>query len=498
MDNVPVVVVGTSSTNISGTKEDIHQDVKEKDSPLRFIALPNSFHKAQMETLNEAAKKDDSIPDNNAPQKEQKKVNGDKEVPKRSRNSNPTASTKVSTNDSFELASSSTMETNVPTVSTPVPTGSLSVPSNRLEDFFEDTSDAVSLNDIEADLSNMETAIQYSKWMPKVPFCMGPLVRRKQKGEFLLVQVYVDDIIFGSSNPKMCREFEALMHEKFKMSAMGELNFFLGLQVLQKKDDIFLSQHKYVSDILKKFGYIDVRSTKTFMDRENPWGKDGTGKDVELHLYRSMIKSFMYLTASRPDIMFAVCACARHQVTRKECHLHAVKRIFKYLKDPVFRHRVYKVEKAMYGLHQALRAWYGTLSKYLLDNGFQTGIIDQTLFIRKQKGEFLLVQVYVDDIIFGSSNPKMCREFEALMHEKFKMSAMGELNFFLGLQVLQKKDGIFLSQHKYVSDILKKFGYIDVRSTKTFMDRENPWGKDGTGKDVELHLYRSMIKSFMY
>ncbi|GJS86287.1 putative ribonuclease H-like domain-containing protein [Tanacetum coccineum] len=106
----------------------------------------------------------------------------------------------------------------------------------------------------------------------------------------------------------------------------------LGLQVLQKKDGIFLSQDKYVVDILKKFGYTDIRSANTPMDRENPWGKDGTGKDVELHLYRSMIGSLMYLTASRPDIMFAVCACARHQVTPKECHLHAVKRIFRYLK----------------------------------------------------------------------------------------------------------------------------------------------------------------------
>nr|GFC94135.1 uncharacterized mitochondrial protein AtMg00810-like [Tanacetum cinerariifolium] len=117
--------------------------------------------------------------------------------------------------------------------------------------------------------------------------------------------------------------------------------------------------------------------------------------------------------------------------------------------DPKFRDRVYKVEKEMYGLHQAPRDWYGTLSKYLLDNGFQRGTIDQTLFIRKHKGEFLLAQVYVDDIIFGSSNPQLCTEFKALMHEKFQMSAMGELTFFLGLQVLQKKDGIFLSQDKY-------------------------------------------------
>nr|GFA42459.1 hypothetical protein [Tanacetum cinerariifolium] len=144
--------------------------------------------------------------------------------------------------------------------------------------------------------------------------------------------VYVDDIIFGSSNPQLCREFEALMHEKFQMSVMGELTFFLGLQVLQKKDGIFFSQDKYVDDILKKFGYSDVKSANTPMDKENPWGKDGLGKDVELYLYRSMIGSLMYLIASRPDIMFAVCAYARHQVTPKECHLHAVKRIFRYLK----------------------------------------------------------------------------------------------------------------------------------------------------------------------
>nr|GFB79225.1 putative ribonuclease H-like domain-containing protein [Tanacetum cinerariifolium] len=139
--------------------------------------------------------------------------------------------------------------------------------------------------------------------------------------------------------------------------------------------------------------------------------------------------------------------------------------------------KVYKVEKAMYGLHQAPRAWYGTLSKYLLKNGFQNGTIDQTLFIRRQRKDFILVQVYVDDIIFGSLNPQLCREFEALMHEKFQMSAMGELNFFLGLQVLQKEDGIFLSQDKYLEDILKKFGFSDVRYSNTPMDKENPWGR---------------------
>nr|GFB74485.1 hypothetical protein [Tanacetum cinerariifolium] len=170
----------------------------------------------------------------------------------------------------------------------------------------------------------------------KVEKAMGTIDQtlfiRKHRGDFLLVQVYVDDIIFGSSNPQLCREFKALMHEKFQMSAMGELTFFLGLQVLQKKDSIFLSQDKYVGDILRKFGYSDVRSANTPMDKENPWGKNRPGKGVELHLYRSMIGSLMYLTASRLDIMFVIYAYARHQVTPKECHLHAVKRIFRYLK----------------------------------------------------------------------------------------------------------------------------------------------------------------------
>ncbi|GKA66076.1 putative ribonuclease H-like domain-containing protein [Tanacetum coccineum] len=103
--------------------------------------------------------------------------------------------------------------------------------------------------------------------------------------------------------------------------------------------------------------------------------------------------------------------------------------------DPDFPDRVYKVEKAMYGLHQAPRAWYETLSTYLLDNGFQRGKIDKTLFIKRNKGDILLVQVYVDDIIFGSTKKELCNAFKEFMHGKFQMSSMGELTFFLGLQV---------------------------------------------------------------
>nr|GEW21292.1 hypothetical protein [Tanacetum cinerariifolium] len=123
-------------------------------------------------------------------------------------------------------------------------------------------------------------------------------------------------------------EFPAKVYKVEK--AMGTIDQTLFIR--RQRGDFILVQDKYVGDILKKFGYTDVRSSNTPMDKENPWGKDGTGKDIDSHLYRSMIGSLMYLTASRPDIMFAVCACARHQVTPKECHLHVVKRIFRYLK----------------------------------------------------------------------------------------------------------------------------------------------------------------------
>ncbi|GKE33213.1 putative ribonuclease H-like domain-containing protein [Tanacetum coccineum] len=123
-----------------------------------------------------------------------------------------------------------------------------------------------------------------------------------------------------------------LMHKKFQMSYMGELTFFLGLQVIQKDDGIFISQEKYVDEILKKFGFSTMKTASTPMETSKPLMKDENVEDVDVHLYRSMIGSLMYLTSSRPDIMFVVCACARFQVTPKVSHLHAMKRIFRYLK----------------------------------------------------------------------------------------------------------------------------------------------------------------------
>nr|GEV14090.1 uncharacterized mitochondrial protein AtMg00810-like [Tanacetum cinerariifolium] len=166
--------------------------------------------------------------------------------------------------------------------------------------------------------------------------------------------------------------------------------------------------------------------------------------------------------------------------------------------DPDHPDKVYKVVKTLYGLHQAPRAWYETLATYLLENGFKGGTIDQTLCIKKQKGDIMLVQIYVDDIIFGATNKDLCKSFEKLMKDKFQMSSMGELTFFLGLQVKQKKDGIFISQDKYVAEILRRFGLTEGKSASTPIDTEKPLLKGPDGEDVDVHTYILMIGSLMY
>ncbi|GJT55544.1 putative ribonuclease H-like domain-containing protein [Tanacetum coccineum] len=166
--------------------------------------------------------------------------------------------------------------------------------------------------------------------------------------------------------------------------------------------------------------------------------------------------------------------------------------------DPDHPTKVYKVVKALYGLHQAPRAWYATLSTFLEKHGYRRGTIDKTLFIKKDKKDIILVQIYVDDIIFGSTKKSWSDEFEALMKGRFQMSAMGELTFFLGLQVKQSQEGIFISQDKYVAEILKKFDFVSVKSAVTPMETKAPLVQDEGGPDVDLHLYRSMIGCLMY
>nr|GEV54614.1 retrovirus-related Pol polyprotein from transposon TNT 1-94 [Tanacetum cinerariifolium] len=160
--------------------------------------------------------------------------------------------------------------------------------------------------------------------------------------------------------------------------------------------------------------------------------------------------------------------------------------------------QVYKLEKALYGLKQASRAWYDELSTFLLQNGFSKGIIDLTLFTRRFDDDILVVQVYVDDIIFHSTGPRYATLFSNLMKSRFKMSMMGEMTFFLGLQVNQSPSGIFINQSNYVNEILKKYGLNTCDIIGTPMDIKDKLDLDQIGTSDDATRYCSMIGALMY
>ncbi|GJS85616.1 retrovirus-related pol polyprotein from transposon TNT 1-94 [Tanacetum coccineum] len=159
---------------------------------------------------------------------------------------------------------------------------------------------------------------------------------------------------------------------------------------------------------------------------------------------------------------------------------------------------VYKLKKALYGLKQAPRAWYDMLSSFLISQHFSKGAVDPTLFTRKARNDLLLVQIYVDDVIFASTNTAMCNEFANLMTTKFKMSMMGKMSFFLGFQISQSPRGIFLNQSKYAYEIIKKYGLLTSDSLDIPMVEKNKLDEDLHGTPVDATLYRGMIGSLMY
>ncbi|GJW55210.1 retrovirus-related pol polyprotein from transposon TNT 1-94 [Tanacetum coccineum] len=159
---------------------------------------------------------------------------------------------------------------------------------------------------------------------------------------------------------------------------------------------------------------------------------------------------------------------------------------------------VYKLNKALYGLKQAPRTWYDMLSSFLISQQFSKGAVDPTLFTRHVGNDILLVQIYVDDIIFASTNTAMCNEFANQMTSKFKMSMMGHMSFFLGLQISQSPGGVFINQSKYASEIVKKYGLHSTDSIDTPMIENKKLDEDLQGKPVDATLYCGIIGSLMY
>jgi hypothetical protein len=163
-----------------------------------------------------------------------------------------------------------------------------------------------------------------------------------------------------------------------------------------------------------------------------------------------------------------------------------------------YPNHVYKLHMVLYGLKQALRAWYACLRGFLIEIGFRIGKADSTLFTRKMGKDLLVCQIYIDDIIFGSTNKSFCDKFSKIMTDRFEMSMMGELKYFLSFQIKQLEDDTFISQTKYTHDLLKKFGMDKAKPIKTPMGTNGHLDLDMGSKSVDQKVYHSMIGSLLY
>jgi hypothetical protein len=162
-----------------------------------------------------------------------------------------------------------------------------------------------------------------------------------------------------------------------------------------------------------------------------------------------------------------------------------------------YHNHVYKLHKTLYGLKQAPRAWYKYIRDFLIKNDFMIAKTDSTIFTRKMGKDLFVCQIYVDDIIFSSTNKFFCDEFSKIITDRFEMSMMGVLTFFLGFQIKQAKEGTFISQTKYTCDILKKFGMDKAKPIKTSMGTNGHLDLDLGDTSVDQKIYRSMTESLL-
>ena len=165
--------------------------------------------------------------------------------------------------------------------------------------------------------------------------------------------------------------------------------------------------------------------------------------------------------------------------------------------DPSFPNHVYKLKKDMYGLKQAPRAWYERLTQFLVDQGYKKGGTDKTMFVKDDNGRLMIAQIYVDDIVFGGMSNKMVQHSVQQMQSEFEMSLVGEVTYFLGLQVKQMEDTIFISQSKYAKNIVNKFG-LDGGHKRTPVATHLKMRKDESDVSVDQSMYRNMIGSLLY
>ncbi|GJT68516.1 retrovirus-related pol polyprotein from transposon TNT 1-94 [Tanacetum coccineum] len=279
-------------------------------------------------------------------------------------------------------------------------------------------------------------------------------------------------------------------------------------------DFLFEIEPKKVSEALKHPGCVDAMQEELNQFYRNkvwtliplPYGKIAIGSKWEEGIdYNETFAPVARMEAIKIFLAFATYMNFKvYQMDVKSVFLNGKLKEEVYVKQPPsfesseFPDYVCKLDKALYGLKQEPRAWYETLFTFLIQNKFTRGRIDNTLFIYKSKGDVLVIQVYVDDIIFGSTSYKLCKQFEKLMTKKFEMSMMGELSYFRGLQIKQDEKGIFICQEHYTRNLLKKYEISDSSSVKTPMVPPNNLGPGLAGKPVNETSYRGMIGSRMY
>ncbi|GJT40871.1 retrovirus-related pol polyprotein from transposon TNT 1-94 [Tanacetum coccineum] len=293
-------------------------------------------------------------------------------------------------------------------------------------------------DDVEADMNNLDTTIQVS-----------PITTTRIHKDHPLDQV-IGDLKLATITRKMSKNLEehGFVGRTQKVDLPNRKRAIGSKWVFRNKKDekgiVIRNKARLVAQ-----GYTQEEG----IDYDEVFAPVARIKAIRLFLAYALFKDFVvYQMDVKSDFLYGK--------IKEEVYVCQPPRF----EDPNFPNRVNKVEKALYGLHQAPRAWYEALSTYLLDNGFQRGKIDKTLFIKRHKGDILL------------------------------MSSMGELTFLLRLQVKQKKDGIFISQDKYVVEILKS----EVKTASTPMETQKPLLKDEDGEEVDVHMYRSMIGSLMY
>jgi len=303
------------------------------------------------------------------------------------------------------------------------------------------------------------------------------LFRRTLEKDIIVVQIYVDDIIFGSTNASLCMEFSKLMQDEFEMSMMGELKFFLGIQINQCKYGVYVHQTKYTKELLKKFKLEDCKVMNTPMHPTCTLSKEDTGSKVDQKLYRGMIGSLLYLTASRPDILFSVCLCARFQSDPRESHLTAVKRIFRCLKGTINLGLLYRksLDYKLVGFSDADYAGDRIERKSTSDN---CQFLGENLisWASKRQGTIAMSTVEAEYISAASC----CTQLLWMKHQldDYHINANSIPIFYANTAAIcLSKNPILHSRakhikikHHFIKDYVKK-GILDIQ----FIDTEHQW-----------------------